>query len=719
MLGQQPMRVSAQPAPPTPPAIDTVILSDIGAEWTALQQDPLGNGVARAFQRGADIVIINAIDALDCTTGVAGRSFYQNFVTRLGIGEMVERPDGAVVVVGTMAGEPASSAVFLTQHFAFAIIVFGSIEGFLDDLIAKQAARDGGLVIERPHDAGRLPDLILRDAPTELELGPSELLDQRALTCEAQGSGSTTLEFLSKHATGLSATWFGANERYVIIDLTDMPYELFAATGVGGGVTGATRLSLVGIDDFSAPRDAQIWSLGGTPTQTLLRFRKGRVMVNIGVATTDDSGPALAARLARLQFDRLPAGATSSFVPPSARRSATLSLLIVGAFGVFILGVRRLRAGRIIRNAVFSGGDGSVVDVSKQARKLRKLGVRLGVAQVVALAAAVLASAADLGYYRFGWGALALAFGYGATVLVGRAERHALDVGALELQRRPFSARASAIGVAAAALLTIAAAILTWGLREAVFVPSLRHLRLSDSLAIEPRLLAWLMVVAGPVIGAVGAVVARFARAVSRVGWRRAAASQPELLYLRSFEDDNIRLPSVLSARRPFVEFLGFSGRDPFEESIAWEISLRGQVIAIGRPGRSRASLGAAREHISNETWREVITARVDGAKAIVLTIGISDGLQWELEQICQRGHLSKLVIIAPPVTPADITDRLNFVTKWLDLPPQQLIDSPTFLAAVVVHGVHSLLVVAADRRDESTYRAAVDAAFKALETPQ
>lgn len=710
---QPPARVFAQP---TQPSIDNVILSDIGAEWTAMAQDPLGSGVARAFQRGSDIVIINAIDALDCTTGVAGRSFYQNFVARLGIGEMVERPDGVTDVVGAMAGGPAAAAVFSTTRFAFAITLFGEIDGLLDDLIVNQAARDGGLVTARPHDAGRLPGLILRDAPAETDLGSSELLDQRALTCDATGSGSPTLEFLAKHATGLSATWFGANQRFAIVDLTDMPYDLFAATGVGGVVADATRLNLANNEDFGALADAQAWNLDGTPTQTLLIFRKGTIIVNIAVSTADDSGPALAAKLARLQFERLPAGATSAFALPSARRSATLSLLIVGAFGVFVLGLRRVRAGRIIRNAVSSDANRSVVDVSNQARRLRKLGVRLGITQVGALSAAVLASAADIGFYRFVCGAFALALGYGATVLVRRAERHALDVAPLELQRRPFSAWATVVGIAAAALLTAAAAVLTWGLREAVFVPSLRHLRLSDSLAIEPRLLAWLMVMAGPLLGAIGAVVARFARAVSRLGWHRAAASQPEILYLRSFEDDNIRLPSVLSARRPFVEFLGFRGRDPFEESIAWEISLRGQVIAIGRPGRSRASLGAAREEFSDETWREVITARMDGALAIVLTIGISDGLQWELEQICQRGHVPKLVIIAPPVMPADITDRLNFVARSLDLPAQPQIEATTFLAAVVVHDEQSLLVVAADRRDESTYRAAVDAAFKELQ---
>ena len=63
-------------------------------------------------------------------------------------------------------------------------------------------------------------------------------------------------------------------------------------------------------------------------------------------------------------------------------------------------------------------------------------------------------------------------------------------------------------------------------------------------------------------------------------------------------------------------------GADPFEESVAWELNSYGPVVAVGRPGRSLASLGAAREHLSDETWRAQVANRMEEAGIIAVAHG-------------------------------------------------------------------------------------------------
>ena len=70
---------------------------------------------------------------------------------------------------------------------------------------------------------------------------------------------------------------------------------------------------------------------------------------------------------------------------------------------------------------------------------------------------------------------------------------------------------------------------------------------------------------------------------------------------------------------------------------MAWELNGYGPVVAVGRPGRSLASLGAAREHLPDATWREQVAARMDQAGTIVVATGEHHTIAGQTRRTVQR----------------------------------------------------------------------------------
>jgi len=163
-------------------------------------------------------------------------------------------------------------------------------------------------------------------------------------------------------------------------------------------------------------------------------------------------------------------------------------------------------------------------------------------------------------------------------------------------------------------------------------------------------------------------------------------------------------------------ELFSLRGTDPFEESVAWELNSYGPVVAVGRPGRSLASLGAAREHLSDETWRDQVGVRMHEAGIIAIAIGETDGLVWEINHVVANGHIPKTFFVFPPVAPAAIDRRWDQTAAALIAAGQAVGTLP--VPPSLVHTVRldpdgSARVTYAHRRDEATYRTAVDFAVE------
>ena len=83
-------------------------------------------------------------------------------------------------------------------------------------------------------------------------------------------------------------------------------------------------------------------------------------------------------------------------------------------------------------------------------------------------------------------------------------------------------------------------------------------------------------------------------------------ATGETILYLPSFDDDTALVYAPVASTRWYAPVL--PQRVRFEELVeAWTFNEAAQVVAIGRPGERRPSLGAGRSYWTDETWQEAV----------------------------------------------------------------------------------------------------------------
>ena len=708
-------------ASPADKTVAEVILDEIGPGWTRTRPDPepsTAEGAVRLFTSDDLTLQLHAEPSVDCSSGVTGRSNNLALVRSLAFEELPTDDSGVERFTADTGGAPIAAAVFSTARFAFLVFVFANdhrieLSPVLDSVVALQAARDGGVVIDSGTAASRLDDIII-DSPPVPGLG-NQLDYTRDASCDhSLAQSSEVIAFASKHSTERLRSWLDLSTKSsAVINLIDYPYELYAGIAAGPLSSGLEPLPTDAIDGLDRIPNVTAWRVDGDRPQYFAKFRRGRILALIAVAEGSDPAGARAtlSALARAQFTAMPSGATSAIRAPTPAKSVMTSGSLIALIGVGVLGVRRARAGRVARTPV-RRDDARSVDVSDRASEMRRRGAVLGAVQVACIVAILVFLASDLGWIRIVGAASTVLLGIVTTVLWRRQEGRVLGVVSSDRVHPRPSPASVLLTTAALTLLACGGGLVVWGLRETLFAPSITHLRLSDRLSIEPRLLAWLIALIGLIVIVIDSFVLRAARAVARIGWREWTEAVAPIVYLRSFEDDDVQLANVLSARRPFLEFFTLRGSDAFEESVAWELACYGPVLAIARPGRSHVSLGAARMHLGDDEWKAVISEQIAEAKAVVITIGRTPGLAWEIAHIVHAGHLNKTVLVVPPVDPEEILLRWNFIADTLasaGAGEHVISADPACLVAVKVRvAERPTTVYCADRRDEATYRAAV-----------
>jgi hypothetical protein len=123
---------------------------------------------------------------------------------------------------------------------------------------------------------------------------------------------------------------------------------------------------------------------------------------------------------------------------------------------------------------------------------------------------------------------------------------------------------------------------------------------------------------------------------------------RPAVLFLRSFEDDQLRF------RRPAWKFWAqwldlWSFRRNADEALIDEIAQYGPVVALGMPGEQRVPFGALRHYSSHADWQKIVTDTALGARAIVISAGDTPGVRWEYELLAREGLLEKTLLLFPP----------------------------------------------------------------------
>ena len=727
---------------------EDVLLEDVAPGWSPVPCPEIeGMGASACFAPDAgpprDLLILSASPIPE---GVDPGVLVEVAAAGIG-GEPFETP-GLVIAAGRvmpLAGQTLATLAMVAGDHVFHLNLLSSAPRedtvvLLLDMARRQQDAAGPPVDVAGSDAGifdQLDPLLLtppEGSGLEVMLTVDAPLDVTELRPVAR---SQEVVDLLASAPGRMRILSANGVPVVFVTLEEQPYGAFAATELGalGELMTGRRLDL----GSGAPPDAVGFRMpveGGNAVG--VAFRKGRyfALVVAPPLGLDEQAMLDEVRgLARLQADLLPEGDTAPYLFPPTARSIAVTVLITSAICGVAVGAGRLAAARgrrrgrgarpsSARTQLAPPPSPRVTDVTRDAATLRRRGALLLLVDLVAVDLIVVGTLGLTGVLRLpapltlGLLAVGAVGGIAFTAWWARSEVQATPDEAFAPGVRP-SVAATLGGVAALAALVVGLALIAAGVASLAFGPSLSDLERSQRYDVNPTTVSSVALLGGVILLVVGGFAVRLARMWARTSARRLRDRdrRPPVLYLRSFEDDALRLPAVVSARRPFLELFAARGSDPFEESIAWQVAPYGPVVAIGRPGRSLRTLGAARDHLPDDVWREGVTERMGVARAIVVTIGATDGLRWELAQLIAAGRLERTVFVLPPVSADVLRDRWSFTAGALTAAGAQVADLPVATErtlAIMLDGSGPWLATA-DVRDEATFRIALDRAMDRL----
>jgi hypothetical protein len=732
------------------PDASEVMLDDVGGGFELVGDDPGSLGsLTRTWRDGVREV---SITGFPVTTPPGVHALFEVLTsTEVGL-DVIPEPSlelGAwLVPTGGAPGERGFSAlVIAAREHLFSINLVTEIDAELDTgldgpafvlgLAERQISAAGG----QPSGAPPLPSRSVDDedllpylpeaAPSGYGLGANPLTVAGATALETDSVMSPeAADFLNDRARNVARAW-ASPELSVAVGITQYPYAIFAAAGLTNfddlEPLGLPPAALAWLPDAVAFREPELSRVG-------VVFRRGDLLVTVLVAHTAPANEAIASALlvdmAALVDQRVPAGDTWPYEFPSpptrlAWLALTAAFVTAGVAGSRL--IARARARRVRRRWSASGSPPMlappgappvhVVDLEDDAAALRRRGATVAGAQLITVNAVVVALAGDFALVGVVVAAVALLVGLAFSRWWLRRELALLGPAA---PPRAFVLphwSGAALGAVAIVVLGIGVSYMLKGVRYTIASPSMAHLRWSDLLGIAPRRVGAVFALGGLAVTALGSVLYRIARALGRADARRVLQidPRPPALYLRSFDDDTVPLPTIASARRPLFELFSLRGADPFEEAVAWELDSYGPVVAVGRPGGSLHSLGAAREHLPDSTWRGEIAQRMNHAGLVVLAPGETAGLEWELQEIVRGDHLDKTIFLFPPLPPPDLARRWEHTARVLRTAGAEigtLTETSSRVHTLRVGTGGALRVTAASARDEATYRTAVDRAI-------
>jgi TM2 domain-containing membrane protein YozV len=120
---------------------------------------------------------------------------------------------------------------------------------------------------------------------------------------------------------------------------------------------------------------------------------------------------------------------------------------------------------------------------------------------------------------------------------------------------------------------------------------------------------------------------------------------RPPVLYLRSFQDDGDPV-LIRDVDRVSRWLYGLWMPNTPEQEVADLLDRIGPVIAIGKPGEPLPELGAARLYVSHDRWQARVQELMAGAALVVIRVGASAGVVWEIEQALQRLPRERLLLL-------------------------------------------------------------------------
>ncbi|BDX05867.1 hypothetical protein [Planctobacterium marinum] len=135
------------------------------------------------------------------------------------------------------------------------------------------------------------------------------------------------------------------------------------------------------------------------------------------------------------------------------------------------------------------------------------------------------------------------------------------------------------------------------------------------------------------------------------------------VVYLRSF-----KLDAPLTQKT-------FRTTKSIEESIAYPLRRIGKTIAISNPGIEGPNPGFFKIPSTDEKWQALVTKMLSSSSAVVMLIGDSNHIQWELEAALTKERLQNVLLLFGQ-TPSESTIntlRMCFKDEFKDLEEEQL----------------------------------------------
>jgi hypothetical protein len=123
------------------------------------------------------------------------------------------------------------------------------------------------------------------------------------------------------------------------------------------------------------------------------------------------------------------------------------------------------------------------------------------------------------------------------------------------------------------------------------------------------------------------------------------ASGQDFVLYLRPFRSDEALSSIGEAAPAMFNTALVMSKRTE-EEQLREAVRPIGSLVAIGRPGEDVPYVGAMRGYLSADDWQETVLRLMGTARLVMLGIGHSSSLIWELTQATRHLPPERLLLL-------------------------------------------------------------------------
>ena len=124
----------------------------------------------------------------------------------------------------------------------------------------------------------------------------------------------------------------------------------------------------------------------------------------------------------------------------------------------------------------------------------------------------------------------------------------------------------------------------------------------------------------------------------------------PIVLYLRSFDDDLVAAEQISFTNRgaSWGAQTTWTTSQTEEEQVATVLSEVGRFVALGRPGEELPELGADREYATESDWRAKIGAYMKEAVLVVIRLGQTANLVWEISEAVRNKAPERIVLLVP-----------------------------------------------------------------------